>query len=67
MPPIAYLTKWRLMKSRRLLENTSLSLEKVAERCGYLYLSTFSRRFKEAFNQTPSAYRKGKRQRVLQE
>ncbi|WDE08461.1 AraC family transcriptional regulator [Thalassomonas viridans] len=59
--PIAYLNKWRLMKSRRLLENTPISLEQISERCGFSNASTFSRRFKGEFDITPSAYRKNKR------
>ncbi|WP_281560595.1 AraC family transcriptional regulator [Thalassomonas sp. RHCl1] len=59
--PIAYLNKWRLMKSRGLLENTPISLELISDRCGFSNASTFSRRFKGEFDITPSAYRKSKR------
>lgn len=58
LPPIAYLTKWRLMKSRGMLKNTAVSLEIISERCGYSSLAAFSRRFKEEYNQAPSVYRK---------
>lgn len=61
LPAITYLTKWRLLKSRAMLANTTVSLEIISERCGYTSLPAFSRRFKEEFKQTPSNYRKEQR------
>ena len=58
VPPIGYLTQWRLMKSRSLLSRTDLGLEEIAARCGYASATSFSRRFKEAFAMGPGAYRK---------
>jgi len=58
IPPISYLTKWRLMKSRSLLSTTNLKMEEIASRCGYASTSAFSRRFKEEFQVGPGAYRK---------
>ena len=58
IPPMTYLTNWRLMKARRLLQDTDLDLESIASRCGYSSSISFSRRFKEAFKIGPSVYRK---------
>jgi AraC-like DNA-binding protein len=60
VPPINYLTTWRLMISRNLLSNTILDMEEIANRSGYSSASSFSRRFKEAFKIGPGAYRKNK-------
>ncbi len=57
-PPISYLTKWRLMKSRELLGTTKLDMEEIANRCGYSCASSFSRRFKEEYKIGPGAFRK---------
>lgn len=61
IPPIGYLTQWRLIKSRALLSTTSLDLEEIANRCGYRSASAFSRRFKEEFTIGPGAYRSNKK------
>jgi len=60
VPPISYLTTWRLMISRTLLSNTILDIEEIAIRCGYSSASSFSRRFKQTFKIGPGAYRKNK-------
>ncbi|MGE4421846.1 MAG: cupin domain-containing protein [Pseudodesulfovibrio sp.] len=60
VPPIAYLTRWRLAKARDLLARTNLGLEEVAGRCGYASGASFSRRFKLEYGQGPGAYRKGR-------
>lgn len=62
LPPIEYLTRWRLMKARALLAETSLSIDDVAERCGYASLPSFSRRFKMQFGIGPGAYRRQQRE-----
>lgn len=59
LPPIAYLTNWRLMKACRLLRDTGLGTGEIAARCGYASLPSFSRRFKSAFGIGPGAYRRG--------
>lgn len=58
IPPIAYLTNWRLMRARFLLFETNLSIDEIAERCGYASLPSFSRRFKNYFGTGPGAFRK---------
>lgn len=59
VPPIAYLTRWRLAKARDLLARTNHGLEEIARRCGYSSGASFSRRFKLEYGLGPGAYRKG--------
>lgn len=61
VPPMAYLTQWRLLKARTLLAGTNLNLEEIALRCGYASGASFSRRFKQEFDMGPGAYRKTSR------
>lgn len=58
VPPIGYLTNWRLMKARRLLRETDLGIDEIALRCGYKSLPSFTRRFKAAFGVGPGAFRR---------
>ncbi len=58
VPPISYLTNWRLMKARRLLRETDLGIDDIALRCGYKSLPSFTRRFKAAFKIGPGFYRR---------
>lgn len=59
LPPIGYLTNWRLMKARRLLRETDLGIDEIARRCGYQSLPSFTRRFKAVFHLGPGAFRRG--------
>lgn len=58
MPPIGYLTHWRLILARDLLVNSPLDMAEIAERCGYASVPSFTRRFKETFGLGPGAYRR---------
>lgn len=58
MPPMTYLTDWRLLKARALLHDTGLSIDEIAERCGYASVPSFSRRFKSRFGAGPGAFRR---------
>jgi AraC-like DNA-binding protein len=61
VPPIEYLTEWRLLRARALLMDTNLSMEEIAGRCGYASLPSFSRRFKLRFAASPGAFRRSQR------
>jgi AraC-like DNA-binding protein len=63
VPPIRYLTNWRLMKARRLLRETDLGIDEIARRCGYQSLPSFTRRFKAAFDIGPGAFRRSLQRR----
>lgn len=58
LPPIGYLTSWRLTKARSLLVNSNLDMTEIANRCGYASMPSFSSRFKKAFAIGPGAYRR---------
>ncbi|WP_120497686.1 AraC family transcriptional regulator [Kiloniella sp. EL199] len=58
LPPIEYLTLWRLMRARLLLSSTDYSIDRVAELCGYASTPSFSSRFKRQFGQGPGTYRR---------
>lgn len=57
-----YLTHFRITKAVELLSLTDLSIEQIAESCGYSDPLVFSKAFKKLKNQTPSAYRKEKQE-----
>ena len=48
----------RLAKAEEALKNTSDSISDIAHRCGFTYLSTFSRVFKAKYGNNPTTYRK---------
>jgi len=57
-PPMDYVTDWRLLKARRLLTTTRLSVAEVAHQVGYASLPSFTHRFKQRFGIGPGAWRK---------
>ncbi|TDF93295.1 helix-turn-helix transcriptional regulator [Paenibacillus piri] len=59
--PMQFLTSLRLEKAQTLLLETSLTLEQIAEQCGYDNGFYFSRMFTRKMNVTPSAFRKSHR------
>lgn len=63
VPPISYLTTWRLMKARLMLRETDLGIDEIALRCGYASLASFTRRYSAAFGTGPGAYRRAERLR----
>jgi AraC-like DNA-binding protein len=56
--PSAFVTGLRLGRACRLLEETALTLEAIAQRCGYENGFYLSRVFRSNKGTTPSAYRK---------
>jgi AraC-like DNA-binding protein len=58
MPPLAYLTQWRMRVAARLLREQALSLAQVSEKVGYASESAFSRVFKQQFGVSPGSYRR---------
>ena len=59
MPPLAYLTQWRMRLAARLLREQNLSLTRVSGRVGYASEAAFSRAFKQQFGVSPGVYRRG--------
>lgn len=56
--PYAYLTKLRISQGKVLLENTNLSVQDIAKKCGFDKMSAFSLSFKNITGKTPIQYRK---------
>jgi AraC family transcriptional regulator, alkane utilization regulator len=57
VPPMKYLTQWRLQVAARLLRTTSETLPEIASRVGYQSEEAFSRAFKRGLGQPPGAFR----------
>ncbi len=57
MPPIEYLTQWRLVKAHQLARYSSDSVERIASRVGFSSAQTLTRSFKRFFGVTPSSLR----------
>lgn len=57
-PPMAYLRQWRLLSARRLLRESRLGVDAIAQQVGYRSVPSFTRRFGSAFGITPAALRK---------
>ncbi|MCG8038406.1 MAG: AraC family transcriptional regulator [Candidatus Thiodiazotropha taylori] len=53
VPPAKYLTSWRMQEATNLLKNTSLSIEKIAEKCGYQSAASFRKAYKSHTGSTP--------------
>lgn len=58
MTPHHYLTELRMQASWRLLEQSDLSIQRIADSVGYSSLSHFSDRFSRHFGKSPSQFRR---------
>lgn len=58
MPPLRYLTRWRLALARDLLEDRSLTLDAIAARVGYSSGFALSAAFSREYGTSPSAHRR---------
>jgi len=58
MSPAAYYRRLRLQTARRMVVDTRLQLQEIAIRTGFNSLSSFSRRFKNHYQQTPGDCRR---------
>lgn len=57
MPPIAYLTQWRLQLGAQLLTSTRRSIAQIAVEVGYESEPAFNRAFKREFGAPPARFR----------
>jgi len=57
MPPIRYLTSWRMHVAQDLLTGTALGVAAIARQVGYESEEAFSRAFKRKFEISPSVWR----------
>lgn len=55
--PVQYVQQMRVERAKSLLESTLLSLENIAQRCGYQDVSTLHKVFKQWARLTPREYR----------
>ncbi|SMR77554.1 AraC family transcriptional regulator [Marinobacterium sediminicola] len=58
MTPHQYLTELRMKEAWRLLEQSDLSIQRVADAVGYSSLSSFSDRFRVHFGKSPRHFRR---------
>ncbi|RFZ79682.1 AraC family transcriptional regulator [Lacrimispora amygdalina] len=56
--PKHYLTEYRILEAKRLLEDTTLSITETALSCGFHDASVFCRYFQKAEGQSPLQYRR---------
>ncbi|MGW4089861.1 AraC family transcriptional regulator [Nocardia sp. NPDC004750] len=57
-PPLAYVTRWRMLTAARLLRDTDSSLGAVARRVGYASEFAFAKAFKREYGVAPGRYRR---------
>jgi AraC-like DNA-binding protein len=57
IPPMQYLTQWRLQLAADLLRRSRAKLSAIAAQVGYDSEAAFSRAFKRATGLSPGAYR----------
>lgn len=57
MPPIRYLTGWRMHLAQDLLSSTELGVATIARRVGYESEEAFSRAFRRKYDAPPSVWR----------
>jgi len=61
IPPMQYLTRWRMQVASTLLSGTGMGLAELAERVGYGSEAAFSRAFKRYVGMAPAHWRQGQR------
>jgi transcriptional regulator GlxA family with amidase domain len=57
MPPIRYLTMWRLEIAKRYLRKSRMSVPQIAQAVGYESEEGFRRAFKREFDMWPAEWR----------
>jgi len=58
VPPMQYLTQWRITLAAHLLRSSRTSLIRIAEQVGYDSEAAFSRAFKREYGTSPGAWRR---------
>lgn len=58
MSPMSYLTSWRMLKARSLVETTGLPLKIIAHKVGFRTQSGLNKAFRQFFDITPKYLRK---------
>lgn len=60
LTPSEYIRNFRITMARHLLESSTLSIDQVAEQCGYEHAKSFARVFKQTYGISPRKYRQQK-------
>ena len=60
VPPMQYLSSWRLQRAARLLERPSMSIAQAAAAVGYESEAAFNRAFKKQVGVPPGAWRRSR-------
>ena len=63
VPPMLYLTRWRLQLAAEQLTSSSTKISAIAEQVGYESAAAFSRAFKRETGMSPDAWRKSRQHR----
>jgi AraC-like DNA-binding protein len=58
MPPMQYLSRWRIQIAGRILRDTNANITSIAEEIGYGSEAAFSRAFKNLVGVAPSVWRR---------
>jgi len=58
---VEYISRLRIQKALHFLENGDLTIQEIAEQCGYDTIHTFIRQFKKMYKIPPNEYRKIRR------
>jgi signal transduction histidine kinase/DNA-binding response OmpR family regulator len=61
LTPVTYLSRYRLLQARELLEKTDLKITQIALAVGFSESAHFTRMFQREVGVSPRAYRQGKR------
>jgi AraC-like DNA-binding protein len=61
IPPAAYVAQWRMHVACRLLASSTVSVEEIGRRVGFLSAAAFATAFKRSLGVTPSAHRRRSR------
>lgn len=64
-PPLAYVTRWRMLTAARLLRDTDGALGSVARKVGYTSEFAFAKAFKREYGLAPGQYRRADDNRPL--
>jgi AraC-like DNA-binding protein len=65
LPPMQYLTQWRLQLAANLLATTTAKVASISEQVGYESEAAFSRAFKRAIGRSPAYFRRERQQPPL--
>ncbi|MEV0299032.1 AraC family transcriptional regulator [Nocardia sp. NPDC050710] len=57
-PPLAYVTRWRMLTAARLLRDTDAALGAIARKVGYTSEFAFAKAFKREYGMAPGQYRR---------